>query len=497
MSEIPVYEAATAPPPKRLTPDEMEILQLCNFERYRDLVDKRRLGVSERDHLDQLDDWWDRLFDRKSLPPTESPAQQAHAAVGYTYEGTLTVEGETEAKPAKAGKRGLDLETVSEETLLSKVASLGKEDRDRLDKMAEDFSIQGYCHLLDILRREDDEIKRNQDAIDRKKKIPKKVRRRMRDREGKARSSHRSGSPSYDAMGYEVITILLVFRVVAPSHLLFRLLLISSPRELSSDSEDEAANSGDEGDQEKKAVPGEANTASEFITEFSAGSPRESGDEVETGSSEPFYMRQMRLDKERRAKEKGESQRQQQLEKSKMQKVTTPEQAATPPKALTPMEKLKLKMQQQFTQSVEGGRNKQEQRRKDQLLLEAQAAELEKADSLKRSARRSPSSSPPRSDEQSRSRSRSRGARSRSRSRSRSDSRSKRKRSRSHSRRRSRSRHRRRSPRSRSRSRSQPRNRSRDRDRQRRRRSRSRTRSRSRSRTRRSRSRDGRRKNDR
>jgi len=216
MSEIPVYEAATAPPPKRLTPDEMEILQLCNFERYRDLVDKRRLGVSERDHLDQLDDWWDALFDRKSLPPTESPAQQAHAAVGYTYEGTLTVEGETEAKPAKAGKRGLDLETVSEETLLSKVASLGKEDRDRLDKMAEDFSIQGYCHLLDILRREDDEIKRNQDAIDRKKKIPKKVRRRMRDREGKARSSHRSGSPSYDAMGYEVITTLLVCSALSP-----------------------------------------------------------------------------------------------------------------------------------------------------------------------------------------------------------------------------------------------------------------------------------------
>jgi hypothetical protein len=90
MADIPLYDPATAPV-KKLSGDEQEIQQLCNFERYRDIVDKRRLGglkhththtkhnntnktivdsvlVSEKDHLEQMDDWWDALFERKSKP---------------------------------------------------------------------------------------------------------------------------------------------------------------------------------------------------------------------------------------------------------------------------------------------------------------------------------------------------------------------------------------------------------------------------------------------
>ena len=43
MSDIPIYDP-TAQPAKKLTADEIEIQQLCNFERYRDIVDKRRVG---------------------------------------------------------------------------------------------------------------------------------------------------------------------------------------------------------------------------------------------------------------------------------------------------------------------------------------------------------------------------------------------------------------------------------------------------------------------
>ena len=38
MSDIPIYDP-TAQPAKKLTADEIEIQQLCIFERYRDIVD--------------------------------------------------------------------------------------------------------------------------------------------------------------------------------------------------------------------------------------------------------------------------------------------------------------------------------------------------------------------------------------------------------------------------------------------------------------------------
>ncbi|KAF9584967.1 hypothetical protein BGW38_004450 [Lunasporangiospora selenospora] len=145
----------------RIERDEDGIGDELRFERWQDLVDKARLGLSEEQCIvDNEEEWNDlvarhhALIGKTTERKSDTGATSGMAANPFHFDYGTKVAQADEA--GELGPHSMDREAaaIEEENILDHLDELSAKDRDFLDRLGEEYSVKHYYRYLKIAKKE-------------------------------------------------------------------------------------------------------------------------------------------------------------------------------------------------------------------------------------------------------------------------------------------------------------------------------------------------------
>ncbi|KAJ3128792.1 hypothetical protein HK098_003558 [Nowakowskiella sp. JEL0407] len=180
--------------------EEEEVEEELQFERFRDLVENKRLNRSEEYVLSKINDEWNELLisnnaklQGKDIEKEKNKQKSGSAAIAYDY-GTNDLDDESDESEDEYTR-------LNEEDLLTYVYDLTEKEVESLNETATEYGIRDHYQMLRIAKKEVDEIVKQREQKQLAKSSGGRRRRRRRNRSPTRNNrsyGNRRASPVYD-----------------------------------------------------------------------------------------------------------------------------------------------------------------------------------------------------------------------------------------------------------------------------------------------------------
>ncbi|KAI9477124.1 alternative splicing regulator-domain-containing protein [Zychaea mexicana] len=135
---------------QRFPNKEQHMMDELNFERYHDLVEAERLGVSEQERLTEVEEEWTKLLERhKALLAMLNNNRKPEKGYAFDYGTPAATNDEMDNEE--------ESQLLKEADILQYVDELTDKDKMILNDMAGKFGIRNYTRLLRMTKRDRDE----------------------------------------------------------------------------------------------------------------------------------------------------------------------------------------------------------------------------------------------------------------------------------------------------------------------------------------------------